>query len=83
MLGSVPVVIAGTYLELFVQAELASCLRRLAAHGAEDFYRGEIARAIDRDMRRQHPLIDTAFLLAQAYLTAVFVLAALGPERLP
>src|SRR5204863_2859456 len=50
--------------ERFVQAELASCLRRLAAHGAEDFYRGEIARAIDRDMRRHGGLLTAADLAA-------------------
>jgi gamma-glutamyltranspeptidase/glutathione hydrolase len=32
-----------------VQADLARTLERLAAHGAEDFYRGAIAEAITRD----------------------------------
>ena len=31
---------------------LRACLHRLAEQGVEDFYRGAIARSIDRDMRR-------------------------------
>src|ERR1700733_12810502 len=38
--------------QTFRQPALARCLRRLASEGVEDFYRGEVARAIDRDMRR-------------------------------
>jgi gamma-glutamyltranspeptidase/glutathione hydrolase len=50
--------------ELFVQPELARCLRTLAGDGAEDFYRGAIARSIDRDMRRHGGLLDAADLAA-------------------
>jgi gamma-glutamyltranspeptidase/glutathione hydrolase len=38
--------------ERFVQAELASTLERLAAKGADDFYRGEIADAIVKDFAK-------------------------------
>ena len=38
----------------------------------------------DAAMRRQHPIIDTAFWIAQAYLTAVFAFAtAAAPGCLP
>lgn len=36
--------------ELFRQLVLAKTLRRIAEHGADDFYRGEIARGIAADM---------------------------------
>jgi gamma-glutamyltranspeptidase / glutathione hydrolase len=36
--------------ERFVQRDLAATLRRLAEHGADDFYRGEIARRIAADV---------------------------------
>lgn len=49
---------------VFVQPDLARCLRRLASHGAEDFYRGAIARSIDRDMRRHGGLLNGADLAA-------------------
>lgn len=35
---------------LFVQERLASTLERIARHGAGDFYRGELARAIAKDL---------------------------------
>lgn len=35
---------------VFRQPQLARTLRRLAQHGADDFYHGEIARAMARDM---------------------------------
>jgi gamma-glutamyltranspeptidase/glutathione hydrolase len=41
----------------FRQEVLARTLRRLAKHGVEDFYQGEIARKIHRDMERNHGLI--------------------------
>lgn len=37
--------------ELFRQAELAETLHALAERGADDFYRGELARAVAEDMR--------------------------------
>jgi len=43
--------------EIFRQKELASTLRRLAESGAEDFYRGAIARDIAEDMRWNGGLI--------------------------
>ncbi len=36
--------------ELFKQPELAATLRRIAMNGAEEFYRGETAQAIAKDM---------------------------------
>jgi gamma-glutamyltranspeptidase/glutathione hydrolase len=39
------------------QAKLARTLKKLAERGAEDFYRGGIARAIVRDMRRNGGLL--------------------------
>jgi gamma-glutamyltranspeptidase/glutathione hydrolase len=47
---------------VFTQPQLATCLRRLSQVGVQDFYRGEIARAIDRDMRRNDGLLDLADL---------------------
>jgi gamma-glutamyltranspeptidase/glutathione hydrolase len=41
----------------FKQPELAATLRRIAEHGVEDFYRGEIARQIDADMRAHDGLL--------------------------
>ncbi|MGF1466712.1 MAG: gamma-glutamyltransferase family protein [Sandaracinaceae bacterium] len=43
--------------ERLVQPALAATLRRLAAAGTDDFYVGEIARAIDADMQRQDGLL--------------------------
>jgi len=37
--------------ELFKQPELAQLLKRIAADGVEEFYRGETAKQIDADMR--------------------------------
>jgi gamma-glutamyltranspeptidase / glutathione hydrolase len=50
--------------EVFAQPALAECLRRLARFGVEDFYGGEIARAVDRDMRRNAGLLRLADLQA-------------------
>jgi gamma-glutamyltranspeptidase / glutathione hydrolase len=36
--------------DVFVQRDLARTLRRIADHGADDFYRGEIARRLVRDV---------------------------------
>lgn len=38
--------------EMIIQSVLAKTLRRLARHGAEDFYQGEIAEEIAADMRQ-------------------------------
>jgi gamma-glutamyltranspeptidase/glutathione hydrolase len=35
------------------QPELATTMRRIAAYGAQDFYRGGIARLIDEDMKKR------------------------------
>ncbi len=43
--------------DIFRQKELAATLRRLAELGAEDFYQGQIARAIAEDMTRNDGLI--------------------------
>ena len=43
--------------DIFQQKELAATLRRLADVGAEDFYQGQIARAIAEDMTRSGGLI--------------------------
>ncbi len=40
------------------QPELARTLRRLAAEGAEDFYRGQMAQQIEDDMRRHGGLLN-------------------------
>ena len=50
--------------ETFRQPRLAAALRRIAIHGVEDFYEGEIAQAIVADMRRNHGLLDAADLAA-------------------
>jgi gamma-glutamyltranspeptidase/glutathione hydrolase len=50
--------------EVFVQAELGACLRRMVEAGVADFYGGEIARSIDRDMRRNGGLLTLADLEA-------------------
>jgi gamma-glutamyltranspeptidase/glutathione hydrolase len=43
--------------DVFRQPELADTLRRLSRHGSEDFYHGEIARTIARDMKEHGGLI--------------------------
>ncbi|MHC4154670.1 MAG: gamma-glutamyltransferase family protein [Planctomycetota bacterium] len=43
--------------DVFRQPELANTLRRLSRHGSEDFYHGEIARTIARDMKEHGGLI--------------------------
>jgi gamma-glutamyltranspeptidase / glutathione hydrolase len=48
--------------EVFMQPALAACLRRLAGCGVEDFYGGEIARSIDRDMDAHDGLLRLADL---------------------
>jgi gamma-glutamyltranspeptidase/glutathione hydrolase len=50
--------------DVFVQAELGTCLRRIAEAGVTDFYRGEIARSIERDMRGNGGLLTLADLEA-------------------
>jgi gamma-glutamyltranspeptidase/glutathione hydrolase len=50
----------------FAQPRLAECLRRLARSGVEDFYRGQVARAIDADMRRHAGLLRLSDLRAVA-----------------
>ena len=42
---------------LFRQPVLANTLRRMAKKGVRDFYSGEIAKQIDRDMRRNDGLV--------------------------
>ena len=50
--------------ERLVQTDLAWTLRRIAEHGAEDFYRGEIARRLDAGMRRHGGLLRSEDLMA-------------------
>ncbi len=47
---------------LFRQAVLASALDRLAKHGMEDFYRGEIAREIAADLQKNGGFVSSADL---------------------
>ncbi len=42
---------------LFRQPDLAATLQRIAEHGVEEFYRGDIARRIDADMRANDGLL--------------------------
>ncbi len=51
--GTKPYAIGAT----FVQPALARTFRRLARHGVEDFYSGQIARTIHRDMQRSGGLL--------------------------
>jgi gamma-glutamyltranspeptidase/glutathione hydrolase len=44
--------------EVFRQKKLARTLEKLASNGTEDFYRGEIADAIVRDMQRNGGLLN-------------------------
>ncbi|MEA2776233.1 MAG: gamma-glutamyltranspeptidase / glutathione hydrolase [Acetobacteraceae bacterium] len=46
--------------------DLANTYRRLASHGADDFYRGEISRRIVDDMRANGGLIDAVDLASCA-----------------
>src|SRR5690606_32105655 len=50
--------------ERLVQADLAWTLQRIADHGAQDFYRGEIADRIDAGMRRLGGLLRKEDLAA-------------------
>lgn len=52
------------YGERLVQADLGWTLDRIATHGAEDFYRGEIAQRFVADMRAKGGLITAADLAA-------------------
>jgi gamma-glutamyltranspeptidase/glutathione hydrolase len=60
-----PFKIGGT----FRQPELAATLRRLARYGAEDFYRGQIARDIADDMAANGGLITLEDLASAAAAT--------------
>jgi gamma-glutamyltranspeptidase/glutathione hydrolase len=44
--------------DLIVNTDLAATLRRIAEHGADDFYRGEIAEKIVADMRAHQGFIQ-------------------------
>lgn len=48
--------------DTLVQKKLAETLQRIADHGAEEFYRGETARHITREMREGGGLIDSVDL---------------------
>lgn len=50
--------------ELFVQADLAETLRRIAAEGKDGFYAGTTARLIEEEMKRGGGLITTEDLAA-------------------
>ncbi len=50
--------------EILVQPELARTLARLAAKGPDDFYRGETARLIEKEMKAQGGLITLKDLAA-------------------
>ncbi len=50
--------------DLIVDDNLASTLARIAEHGAQDVYEGEIARLIAQDMRRRGGLLSAADLAA-------------------
>jgi gamma-glutamyltranspeptidase/glutathione hydrolase len=43
--------------DLFRQPELADTLKRISRNGIEDFYKGEIAKQIDADMRKHGGLL--------------------------
>jgi gamma-glutamyltranspeptidase/glutathione hydrolase len=66
--------------EIFKQPELAATLRRIAENGAEEFYRGETARAIARDMEKSGGIITAKDLAnyqarVREALRAEFVIA--------
>lgn len=50
--------------ERLCNPDMGRTLRRIAQHGAQDFYRGEIARQIDADMRAHGGLLRLADLQA-------------------
>lgn len=50
--------------ETLVQTDLAWSLRRIAEHGADDFYRGQIADRLDAGMRRHGGLLRKEDLMA-------------------
>lgn len=50
--------------ERLVQADLAWSLRQIAEHGADAFYRGEIAQRLDAGMRRHGGLLRASDLAA-------------------
>jgi gamma-glutamyltranspeptidase / glutathione hydrolase len=54
--------------DLLVQKELAATLRRIAAHGADGFYRGVTARRIADEMRRGGGLVTEADLASYCAL---------------
>ena len=59
--GEVPYEVGDT----FIQEDLADTLRYISAHGYRTFYHGQIAKKIDKDMRKNHGLIreeDLAFI---------------------
>lgn len=61
---------------VFVQKRLGATLRRIARAGAEDFYRGELARAIARDLERAgSPLTLVDFAAHRARLRDPLALA--------
>ena len=48
----------------FVQPDLAATLQRIAEQGAEGFYKGPVAEAVDREMKRHEGTITAADLAA-------------------
>ena len=50
--------------ERLVQSDLAWSLRQIAGHGADAFYRGEIAQRLDAGMRKHHGLLRAEDLAA-------------------
>lgn len=59
--GEVPYSVGDT----FIQEDLADTLRYVSVHGYRTFYHGQIAKKIDRDMRKNHGLIreeDLAYI---------------------
>ncbi len=53
--------------EVMRQPRLARTLSRLAGHGGEDFYHGELASAIARDMQENDGLLSAADLAAARF----------------
>jgi gamma-glutamyltranspeptidase / glutathione hydrolase len=56
--------------EILRNPDMGRTLRRLASHGVDDFYRGEIAQRIDADMRAHGGLLSLADLAACETVTA-------------